>query len=277
VNSSPADRSERAFESNMMTSLHRNWRRIATSIQYRGIPFTMLWCLMFALRMTPTKWFRTYRAKQLDRRYGLDTAGVIEPSALGLTSSEAELSHEYQPCSPETLSEVLSNLAHQFPRYTFVDLGSGKGVALLAASMFPFRRIVGIEWSPRLASIARENVGKFSHRQQKCHDIVVLDGDAAAYELPEDPLVIFMFNPFKDELVRRVLRNIGDSLTRCPRHVVVLYYNPVCKQVIDQVDFLHRVEWKDRCPIAIYETQRVALQQVEARVEPVICNVVLSR
>ena len=261
----------------MMTRLHKNWRRIATSIQFRGIPFTLLWCLMFALRVTPTKWFLAYRAKQFDARYGLDTAEIVQPSALGLTSSEAELSHEYQPCAPETLSDVLSNLPHQYQRYTFVDLGSGKGVALLAASMFPFRRIVGIEWSQSLASIARENVRRFSHRQQKCRDIVVLDGDAAAYELPEDPLIIFMFNPFKDEVVRRVLRNLGDSLKRRPRHVVVLYHNPVCKQSIDKADFLRGIEWKDRCRIAIYESHRVAPKRLETCVEPVNGNVAMSR
>src|SRR6478735_2427450 len=94
------------------SSLQRHWQRITTSIRFRGIAFTILWSVMFVLRMTPTQWFRSYRWKQLDRRYGLDTAGTIEPGALGLASADAEMSHEYQPCAPETLIEVLSTLDH---------------------------------------------------------------------------------------------------------------------------------------------------------------------
>jgi predicted RNA methylase len=242
-----------------MTRLHWFWKRIATSYRYRGIPFTILWCMMHAARLASTRWFIAYRARQFDRKYGLDTAEIIDPSALGIAAGDAEQCIEYEPCNPEILAGALSNLSIQFQEYVFVDLGSGKGVALLSASLFPFKRLVGIEWSKRVATIARENVSKFTHPRQVCRSIEVLDGDATAYELPREPLVIFMFNPFKEPLVRRFADNLRRSLDQCPRHVVIVYYNPMCKQVFEEVDFLQAVVMAgDRAPVAAYESIVVA-------------------
>jgi predicted RNA methylase len=242
-----------------MTRLHWFWKRIATSNKYRGIPFTILWCMMYAIRMAHTKWFIVYRARQFDRKYGLDTAEIIYPSALGIAAGDAEQSIEYEPCIPETLAGALSNLSIQFQEYVFVDLGSGKGVAVLSASLFPFKHIVGIEWSARVARIARENARKFTHPQQVCRSIELLDGDATAYELPHEPLVIFMYNPFREPLVRRFVDNLRRSLEQCPRHVVIVYYNPMCKQLFEEAGFLQKVEVAgDRALVATYESIVVA-------------------
>ena len=46
----------------------------------------------------------------------------------------------------------------------FLDLGAGKGRMLLAASRYPFRRVIGVELSDRLAAIARSNVAAFRLR-----------------------------------------------------------------------------------------------------------------
>jgi SAM-dependent methyltransferase len=242
-----------------MTRLQWFWKRIAASNKYRGVAFTILWCTMYAIRMAHTKWFIGYRARQFDRKYGLDTAEIIYPSALGIAALDAEQSVEYEACTPEMLAGALSNLSIQFQDYVFVDLGSGKGVAVLSASLFPFKHIVGIEWSQRVARIARENARKFTHPQQVCRSIELLDGDATTYELPYEPLVIFMYNPFKEPLVRRFVDNLRRSLEQRPRHVVIVYCNPRCKQVFEEAGFLQKVEVADdRAPVATYQSIVVA-------------------
>lgn len=248
-----------------MTRLHWLWKRIATSYKYRGIPFTILWCLMYAIGKAHTKPFILYRARQFDRRYGLSTAEIIYPSALDIAAGDAEQCIEYEPCIPEVLADALSNLPIRFQKYVFVDLGSGKGVGLLSASLFPFKRMVGIEWSKRVATIARENLRKFAHPQQACRSIAVLDGDATAYELPRKPLVIFLFNPFKEPLVRRFVDNLSRSLEQCPRHVVIVYYNPMCKQVFEEAGFLREVKVPDNNgPVTLYESIVVAPKHAAA-------------
>jgi predicted RNA methylase len=41
---------------------------------------------------------------------------------------------------------------------TFVDIGSGKGRALIIAAEYAFKRIIGVEYSPSLATICRRNL-----------------------------------------------------------------------------------------------------------------------
>jgi hypothetical protein len=230
--------------------------RIALSIKYRGVPFTMLWCVMYVLGLAQTWRFSRYRARQFDRRYGLDTAQIIDPSQLGLSAADAEQSIEYEPCAPELVAGALSSLPIPLRDYVFVDLGSGKGAAVLSASLFPFKRIVGIEWSKRVAGIARENVRKFAHPGQACRSIELLEGDATAYELPPEPLVLFLYNPFREPLVRRTVDNLRRSLERSPRHVVVVYCHPMFRQAFDEAGFLRQVETPgNRALIATYESR----------------------
>ncbi len=51
--------------------------------------------------------------------------------------------------------------------------------------------------------------------------------DAADFAFPEEPLVLYFFNPFPEEVLTRVLSNLAESLARAPRRVYVLFYAPV--------------------------------------------------
>jgi hypothetical protein len=242
-----------------MARLHSLWKRIAASYKYRGIGFTVFWCALWALGLGQSKWFYLYRARQFDRRYGLDTAELVQTDALGIAASDAQVSLYYEPCVPETLAGILASLPIRFEDHVFVDVGSGKGIALLSASLFPFKRILGIEWSKIVADIAHENIRKFNHPRQACASIEVHNADATACELPHEPLVVFLYNPFKEPLVRRFVENLRRSLDRFPRHVLIVYYNPVCKQVFEEAGFLRKITVPgDRAPVAMY--QSVAVQ-----------------
>jgi hypothetical protein len=45
--------------------------------------------------------------------------------------------------------------------------------------------------------------------------------------LPEEPLVLYFFNPFPAEVLARVLANLEESLSRARRRVYLLFYAPV--------------------------------------------------
>ena len=45
--------------------------------------------------------------------------------------------------------------------YTLVDFGSVEGRVLLIASEVPFRRVIGVEFSPDLHSVAAANIAKY--------------------------------------------------------------------------------------------------------------------
>lgn len=151
----------------------------------------------------------------------------------------------YQPTEPALFHEMLDALRGQtaidFHDFVFVDLGSGKGRTLLMASDHPFRRIVGVELLPTLDRIAQENLGKYHGASQKCFALEAVCADATAFSFPGEPLLIYLFNPFPEAGLRRVLEHLEQSLRRAPRAVYVLYHNPLLGHVLDENQALHRI------------------------------------
>ena len=122
-------------------------------------------------------------------------------------------------------------LAHTAPTspfadLAFVDLGCGKGRALLLASRHPFLQILGLELDPTLARIARQNLRTFTAPWQQCHHLTALHADATAVTLPLTPILLFLYNPFLAPVLRRVLDRLERSLRQHPRELWLLYINP---------------------------------------------------
>jgi SAM-dependent methyltransferase len=142
----------------------------------------------------------------------------------------------YQPTDPALFHEMLEALRSQahvdFREFTFIDLGSGKGRTLLLASNYPFRRILGVELLPTLHQIAEENLAKYTSESQKCFALEAICGDATDFPFPAEPTVLFLFNPFPETGLRRMLANLEQSLRQEPRPVYVIYHNPVLEHVL---------------------------------------------
>jgi SAM-dependent methyltransferase len=142
----------------------------------------------------------------------------------------------YQPTEAELFHEMLEALREQthadFRDFVFVDLGSGKGRTLLMASDYPFRRIVGVELLPALHQAARENLGKYRSTSQKCFALEAICGDAIEFSFPAEPIALYLFNPFPESGLRRMIANLEQSLRDHPRGVLVLYHNPLLESVL---------------------------------------------
>jgi SAM-dependent methyltransferase len=152
--------------------------------------------------------------------------------ALRTRIREVLVGRAYQPSDPSTFHEIMSRLPINFREFTFLDLGSGKGRALLLASDYPFRRIVGVELLPELHAIARENLRQYRCERQQCHDFELHCCDARQYALPSQPLVIFLFEPFPEDILRDVIAQVEQSLREAPRTVFLVYQNPVAERII---------------------------------------------
>ncbi len=114
---------------------------------------------------------------------------------------------DYEPAAIADVEEILDHLGDR-PDATFVDLGCGKGRVLILAARRRFRRVVGVEIVPSLASTARWNVQR-PDALRRSHDIAVVEGDAGALPLPLGPLVLFLYNPFEASIVASVARRAG--------------------------------------------------------------------
>ena len=98
---------------------------------------------------------------------------------------------------------------------------------MLLAAEFPFKRVLGVEISPMLSKQARANCESFRGKRQACNSLEVRCGDAAEFTFPNVPLVIYMFNPFSEEIISRMLMNLAQSISMRPREVFLIYYNPL--------------------------------------------------
>ena len=142
--------------------------------------------------------------------------------ALRIESPNRDLGVRYQPSDPDGFRSLVEALPVDLKDYVFMDLGSGKGRVLLLASEYPFRRVVGVEFAQELNEIAERNVALYDGARRRCGDVRTVTADAADYLLPEEPVVLYLYNPFAPEVLRRHLKRNRDSLERGSRPVYVL-------------------------------------------------------
>jgi len=163
---------------------------------------------------------------RFDRTYGVETRGLVPPEEVGVDPETRRDASHYEPTPRAVFVRILTSNPLDHPRFTFIDLGSGKGATLLYASEFPFRRIIGVELSAALDEIAQRNIALYRSRSVKCTDVQSLRLDARAFVFPIEPTLLFLFNPFKGQVLDQVVLNLERSLEAHPREVVVVYHHP---------------------------------------------------
>jgi SAM-dependent methyltransferase len=176
---------------------------------------------------TPERRRRRYGDMEYDWEHHVNTtSGTVgwRERLLGLFHTP------YQPTDAALFQEMMAGLPIDFREFTFVDLGAGKGRTLLMASEYPFRRIVGVEILPELDRVAQQNIRDYRSPTQRCSQIESLCADAREFMPPEEPVILYLFNPLPAEGLDRVLGNLEKSLRQNPRSVYVLYHNPVLEE-----------------------------------------------
>jgi hypothetical protein len=168
-----------------------------------------------------------------DLRYGTDTRKRVLLTELEAIGDRGPDASPYFP----TRGRAFSALLRQFdipPESVFVDLGSGKGKTLLLASDCGFRRIVGVEFSRSLCSIARQNVARYCAHRKAARSIEIVCCDVGNYEVRGDENVFFLFHPFGESVMERFIDNLQKSLSQTPRPFWVIYTLPVFRQVLER-------------------------------------------
>jgi SAM-dependent methyltransferase len=193
-----------------------------------------------------------------DEEHGLDTVGREEVEFMFPDTELRVHGRGYEPAPVDRFRAVMQQLPDlRLSDYYFVDLGSGKGRALLLASHYPFRKIVGVEYSPSLHEIAEKNIAQFRSREQRPVDIELVCADASVFEFPAADTVCFMYHPFDDWLMRKTMHNILASLDRQPRKFYVIYLNTEHPQCFEEHRAWRRIAHGDTggMPFMIWEWQ----------------------
>jgi SAM-dependent methyltransferase len=222
--------------------------RIRASIAQRGVVTSLRRSVLLPVHLV-----REYRAARslsrngprsdFDRMHGLDTDGEFDGwaylSDLDIASPNWIHGNNYCGIEPERFAAVMSSLDVKHEDFVFIDFGSGKGRALLMASEFPFRRIIGIEFSPELHAAAERNIRKYRPGPKGCRAVESVCTDFLDAALPPEPSVLFFFDPCAGVLIPCVLDRIRSSLREHPRPLYLVYVAPGNKEkLLDAAHFL---------------------------------------
>ena len=160
-----------------------------------------------------------------DIKYRTNTTSHVRLKDLEIQSNNKERGVQYEPTNIIPLKKLFNNL--KLPVHSvFVDLGCGKGRVLLIASEFGFKEVRGIEFSYELCNIAKKNWSNYKRKIGVETTFQIIESDVVDYTIKNDENVFFMFNPFDEVVLRKILENITVSLKTRSRKIWFVYRNP---------------------------------------------------
>jgi SAM-dependent methyltransferase len=153
-----------------------------------------------------------------DLIYGVDTSrGVVDPVR------DTTAPFAYDAATPwSSLRRIFKRLHLDFSRFTFIDMGCGKGRMVLAASAFPFASVIGVEFAPSLCRVAESNLARCRFLRRRAGSTRIIECDAAELAMPGTPCVFFFYNPFDFALLEIVIQRIIDSHREFPREIYLI-------------------------------------------------------
>jgi len=149
--------------------------------------------------------------------------GVIE-------SRNTDLANEYGPTPTPML--VMWLIRKIVPKdrsaWTFIDVGAGKGRIVIAAASQGFRCATGIEFAGELCAQANRYLADLGLADGSGR-VRVDQADATEFNIPPGPCLFYLYNPFREEILRRFITHVLISYANEPRALRFVYLNPVHK------------------------------------------------
>jgi hypothetical protein len=226
-------------DTGLPTTLHRFWKE--------GVAANGFWPTAWSFAVHIREFLSESTPAQRRLRYGdaeYDWDCRVDTTSATVRWRERLLGHfhsPYQPTEPAIFREMMAIPKIDFREFTFVDIGSGKGRALLMAADYPFRRILGIELLPALHHVALKNLSAYKSGSQQCFALEAVCGDAREFVFPTEPLVIYLFNPLTEAGIVDVIANLAKSVSQYPRVVYLQYRNPLFENVLARYPAFNRI------------------------------------
>ncbi len=171
--------------------------------------------------------YTDYRTRAFDRKHGTDTFERAQLADLQVAGLDPRFGDWlYGPINPDFFAEMMRALPLRLGDYGFVDVGAGKGLALMLASEYPFRELLGIEFSPELVEAGKKNVEKYERSTGRSLRVEWVCDDFMAHALPPRPSLFFLNNPFPHSIATHAITHIEKSIAAHPRKVALIYRKP---------------------------------------------------
>ncbi len=180
---------------------------------------------------------RRLQHQRFDEKYNIETQMPVARAELETTLPGAKFANRYQGTPIALLRRIIRRLNVDRQRFTFIDLGSGKGRVLLVAAQYPFKCVVGVEFSKTLHDIAVTNIGKFAAAGETCTGVHPINGDAGEFDFSEiGDKIVFCYNSFAADLMIRVLDNLNTPAHN-PGDTIFIYLGGMPSAVSQRLNF----------------------------------------
>jgi SAM-dependent methyltransferase len=234
-----------------MSSLSVALTKVRWSLIHRGVLGTLS---VAVTRLLPGKPRNQQYTHPFDTQYGVDTSGLISSVLLAAGHHNDLFSTAYYGIPPSRFRQVLQKWQSTPPElpiesYTFIDIGCGKGRAVMLATELPFKEVIGIDLSPDLVQIAASNLEIWNAAGHAKSPARVLRADATEFDLPDTPCLIYLSNPFAEPVVKILIEQIDRSFTAHPRPLDVIYFTPKAGHLFEQHP-AYRELWNEPIPMS---------------------------
>lgn len=189
-----------------------------------------------------------------DRHFGVDTSGFITAVHLAGGHPHDLFSTGYCGVAPSRFRAILDSwlqtpAEHPVSDYAFIDIGCGKGRALLLAAQYSFREVVGVELNSSLVETAQANLDLWRTAQHPSMPMQAIHQDATEFELPPGPCLLFLYAPFAEPILRKFIEHVEHTLSAQPRPLDILHCNAPNDHFLSEHPRYTRL-WTRSMPIA---------------------------
>ncbi len=178
----------------------------------------------FAATLRKIRQHLYYKMKGLDfstqNIYDLTLAGPHTRNGTALVSSSKDFFRR-------VLRELEEAAGKRVPRKGFIDYGSGKGAAVVHAREAGFEKVYGVEFARELHETAVRNVERLGLTHVYLYHL-----DAAQFAPPPETTLIYLFNPFDEVVMEKVVRQIRRSRFDSDE-VYIIYGRATCSEILD--------------------------------------------
>lgn len=154
------------------------------------------------------------------------TFAPVKLNRLTVINADISKSSPYEAVNYYILEKLFIAIRKLSPSTSIIDLGCGKGRAMVVAAYYGFTEITGIEFAKELCEEAESNMKKI----QTIFPAIgwkVINADVLNYNIMPGDSVFFLFNPFVEETLDSFLVHLEDSCRLFPRKTWFMYASPL--------------------------------------------------
>ena len=146
------------------------------------------------------------------------------------------------------ISDLESSIDKPLDKSLFIDYGSGKGAAIIHARTLGFKKTIGVEFAKELHEIAQKNIKK-----TKLGNIDAIHADATTHIIPSDVSVIYLFNPFDEFVMKKMIQNIESQKSNFNKDVYLIYGNASSRILRDYFELIKETTYPSGATADFYK------------------------